>query len=209
MGYNQGLGTPAQFGFDNGQGSGPTYSVDYYSPCPNPSLDPSSSTIAATGGAGALGVVLPGPCEWTATASVDWITFPSCSSGLGPATLSYEVASQGSAVPRVGEILVNGSVHTVTQTGAACTVVSISDPDQSFPVGGGTHSFDLATNGPGCSWSAFSSAPWVTINSGAMGTGSSGTIAYSVAANPNAVERTAVIVVGGQSHFITQAQAAC
>ena len=209
MGYNQGLGTPAQFGFDNGQGSGPTYSVDYYSPCPNPSLDPSSSTIAATGGAGALGVVLPGPCEWTATASVDWITFPSGSSGLGPATLSYEVASQGSAVPRVGEILVNGSVHTVTQTGAACTVVSISDPDQSFPVGGGTHSFDLATNGPGCSWSAFSSAPWVTINSGAMGTGSSGTIAYSVAANPNAVERTAVIVVGGQSHFITQAQAAC
>jgi hypothetical protein len=209
LGYNQGLGTPAQFGFDDGQGSGPFFEVPFVSLCVSPPLDPASASIAATGGTLSLGVVATESCLWSASSSVDWVTFPSGNSGSGPGSLTYEVAAQGSADPRVGEIVINGSVHTLTQLGAACTVVSLGDPEQSFPVGGGTHSFDVATNGSACSWSAFSSAVWVTITSGATGTGSIGTIAYSVAANPSAVERTAVIVVGGQSHFITQEQAAC
>jgi len=46
LGYNQGLGTPAQFAYDNGQGSGPMTSVDFV---------PAPGAIALLGLAGLAG----------------------------------------------------------------------------------------------------------------------------------------------------------
>jgi len=46
LGYNQGLGTPAQFAYDNGQGSGPMVSVDFV---------PAPGAIALLGLAGLAG----------------------------------------------------------------------------------------------------------------------------------------------------------
>jgi len=209
LGYNQGLGTGIEFAYADTLGYGPTFETPFVSYCLAPPLSPTSSTIGASGGASSLSVQATSACVWTASSTVPWITFPSGSTGSGPGTLAFAVAAQASADVRTGEILVDGSTHLVTQLGAACTVVSLGDPDQSFPTGGGSHSFGVATNGSVCSWNAFPSASWVTITSGATGTGLAGTISYSIAANPTAVDRTAVIVVGSQSHQISQAAAPC
>jgi len=60
------------------------------------------------------------------------------------------------------------------------------------------------TAGNGYVWSAQSSAPWITITSGVTGIGS-GTVTYTVAANPYSYSRTGTIMIGGQSYTIIQA----
>ena len=50
-----------------------------------------------------------------------------------------------------------------------------------FPPAGGAGSVRVAT-AAGCGWTAASDAPWVTLLSGASGTGS-GRVSYAVAAN--------------------------
>jgi len=57
----------------------------------------------------------------------------------------------------------------------------------------------------GCSWSASGNASWISITSGASGTGN-GTVSYSVAANPGSA-RTGSLTVAGQAYSISQSGA--
>ena len=66
--------------------------------------------------------------------------------------------------------------------GTTCTY-SLSSQAQSFLASGGSGSVSI-TAGTGCSWTAASNAPWLSISSGATGTGN-GTVNYAVSANPN------------------------
>jgi hypothetical protein len=56
----------------------------------------------------------------------------------------------------------------------------------------------------GCTWSATSSAGWITITSGASGTGN-GTVNYTVAANTTGSTRAASINVADKSFTVSQA----
>jgi C1A family cysteine protease len=60
------------------------------------------------------------------------------------------------------------------------------------------------TPGDGCAWTATSSASWITITSGASGTGA-GTVQYAVAPATGASSRTGAITIQGQAFSITQA----
>lgn len=73
---------------------------------------------------------------------------------------------------------------------------------QSFPVTGGSGSFNLNTTSA-CDWQAVRSDSWITITGGASGTGN-GTVSYTVASNTGAA-RTGTITVGGRVYTITQA----
>ncbi len=85
--------------------------------------------------------------------------------------------------------------------GATC-VTSLSPTTQNIAGSGGTGSFNV--NAPGsCNWTAVPSNGFVTITSGATGSGN-GTVNFSVAAN-SGPQRTATIIVGGQVFNITQA----
>ena len=81
-------------------------------------------------------------------------------------------------------------------------VTSISPNSQSFPAAGGPASFNI-TAPAGCSWSASSTAAWLTITSPASGTGN-GTIDFSVAASSE-LQRRGSIVVGTQLFNVNQA----
>jgi ABC-type histidine transport system ATPase subunit len=59
------------------------------------------------------------------------------------------------------------------------------------------------TTTTGCSWTAVSSASWITISSGASGSGN-GTVLYTVAANTLRDPRTGTLTVGGQTLSVTQ-----
>lgn len=60
----------------------------------------------------------------------------------------------------------------------------------------------VTTAASGCTWTAVSNDPWITITGGASGTGI-GTVTYSITANSGA-ERIGTITVGGQTFTITQ-----
>ena len=57
------------------------------------------------------------------------------------------------------------------------------------------------TAAAGCSWTATSTASWITVTSAVV---SKGTIAYSVGANPSGADRTGTITVGGVTFTLTQ-----
>ena len=59
------------------------------------------------------------------------------------------------------------------------------------------------TAGTGCAWTAASNVPWITVASGASGSGN-GAVAYSVAANTGAA-RTGTMTVAGQTFTVNQA----
>jgi Tol biopolymer transport system component len=59
-----------------------------------------------------------------------------------------------------------------------------------------------ATAAGGCSWTAVSNAGWITVTSGANGSGN-GAVGYSVAVN-SGVARTGSITVAGQTFTVMQ-----
>lgn len=54
-----------------------------------------------------------------------------------------------------------------------------------------------------CSWTAISNSPWLTVTSGASGSGG-GTVTYSVTANTSTQPRTGSLTIAGQSFGVTQ-----
>src|SRR5262249_23709203 len=69
---------------------------------------------------------------------------------------------------------------------------------------------NIAVTAPnGCTWTANSTANWITVISGATGTGN-GMINYSAAAHTSAADRTGTITVADQTFTLTQtADGAC
>ena len=85
---------------------------------------------------------------------------------------------------------------------ATACVTSLSSTSQNFGAGGGTGSFNV-TAGGSCNWTSVPTDSFVTITSGANGSGN-GTVNFSVASN-NGPQRSATIVVSGKIFTITQA----
>src|SRR5207249_2136880 len=88
-----------------------------------------------------------------------------------------------------------------------CTPPTISPASQSVVAGGGTGSTTV-TAGAGCAWTAVSNATWITITTGAAGTGN-GSVTFSVAANTAGTSRTGTLTVVGNTFTVTQAGVPC
>jgi uncharacterized delta-60 repeat protein len=71
-----------------------------------------------------------------------------------------------------------------------------------FSDAGGSGSFDVITP-TACAWMAQSNVTWISITSGASGSGN-GTASYSVAANTDSTPRTGTVTVADQTLTITQ-----
>ncbi len=124
------------------------------------------------------------------------LRIPSGSGGIILPTSGAYLIEAGSGV--MGNYSLNLSVPD------GCTY-SLSAPSQSIPADGGTGSVSVTTQS-GCTWSATPSDSWMTITSGAGGTGN-GTVNFSVSANPGANPRTGTITIGGQALTVNQAGA--
>jgi hypothetical protein len=172
-------------------------------PC-NYSIAPPEAAIAASGGSGAITVSTGVTCAWTAASNAAWITVVSGGSGTGTGAVAYSVAANP-GVARTGTVAVAGQTFTVTQAAASCSY-ALSPTQASIAAAGGSGTFAV-TAGDGCSWTASSTAAWVTVTSGTSGSGS-GAIAFTVTANPEPAVRTAGIVIAGQTFTVTQAPAA-
>ena len=93
-------------------------------------------------------------------------------------------------------------IAKISGLAAACTY-SIAPTAQSTGASGGTGSVTV-TAPFGCTWTATSNATWITITSGASGSGN-GTVGYSAAANRTNDVRTGNLTIAGLGFVVTQA----
>ena len=164
------------------------------------SLNVPSQSLPVTAGAGSpIGVSAVAGCNWTATATVPWITITGGASGVGNGSVTFSViANSGSS--RAGAINIGSQVHTVTQAGSCSS--SIAPLSQTVPAAGGTATSVTVTAGAGCNWTAVPSQSWLTVTSGASGSGN-GTVGLSVEANLGP-DRSAAVTIAGQTHIVSQ-----
>jgi hypothetical protein len=114
-----------------------------------------------------------------------------------------------SNTPSEARIVAHGPGGTGVSVAAGAFVyecpVALSSAGESVAAAGGTHSVQVTADAQ-CGRTAISTADWITITSGATGSGS-GPLTYAVAANSSALSRTATLTIGGRLHMVTQAGA--
>jgi hypothetical protein len=148
---------------------------------------------------GAFTVDVTSSCPWTASSDQPWLTTSSRSSAWSShAPLSYAVAPNSSGSPRTGRITVSGGGSSaqliVTQPSSTPCVSSIVPSAVNVAGAGASGQSAVTVAGTNCGWAAQANQPWITITSGFSGT-TSGTIAYTVAANAGAAQRFGRIIV--------------
>ena len=176
-----------------------TITVNQAAPC-SFAVSPTSASSGAAGGAGTpITVATTSGCAWTASSGVNWISIASGASGTGSGTVTYSVQTNTGAA-RMGTLTVAGQTVTISQ-GAACTYV-IAPTSQTIDSPGGTGGPVSVTTQSGCAWTAVSNAPWITVTSGASGTGS-GSVSFTVAANGGG-QRTGTLTIAGATFTVTE-----
>ncbi|MDT7603914.1 MAG: hypothetical protein QOF61_1911, partial [Acidobacteriota bacterium] len=168
------------------------------------SLSASGINFGAAGGNSAFNVNTQSNCDWTARSNDSWINITAITQPSGAGFVNFNVAPNDGA-PRTGTISAAGLTFNVTQTtGCTFNITPASLPQ--FPAAGGQGSIQM-TAGTTCSWTATSLASWITITSGASGTGT-GFVNFTVAPNADAAPRTGQIAHTDDSFYaITQAAA--
>ena len=173
-------------------------------------------SFSSQGGPGTFTVTASGTgcAGWGLSSDSSWLTFTSGSTGTGSGSAMFSVSANTSTSQRTGVITLDATHKvTITQSGAqtpACTY-SISSTDSqpiaySTGTGDGTFTGTIAvTAGTGCTWSAASSASWITITAGSTGTGN-GTVTYTVPANTGGA-RGGTISVADKTYIVVQAAA--
>jgi len=146
------------------------------------------TSVPAAGGTGAISVEAGTGCAWFATSSQSFVTL-SASQGTAAGSVQFTVAANTSANQRTATLVVAGSSFTVTQAAAPAPVCTyrLNGRERTFDANGALGGVDMRV-AAGCAWQAQSDVPWLTITSGASGSGD-GTISYTVAANPGITQR--------------------
>jgi all-beta uncharacterized protein/BACON domain-containing protein len=169
-------------------------------------LTPATVNVSLNGGSGQVSVATASDCAWTATTDGDWITLASPTAGSGSGTVSF-TAAPNTGSERTASLVIGGQRATIVQSAQSeapsqCSY-TISPSSENIPATGGAGApIDVQTQS-GCTWTAASNAPWITITSGTNGTGN-GSVVYTVAANTGAA-RTGTLTIAGRTFTVMQA----
>ncbi len=138
----------------------------------------------------------------------------------GDGKIRVDLATAMVALPPPG-VVYEARVSAVGPGGSAASALSnqfmfsvpcayaISPTSKSLAAAGGSNSVSVSvTSGSGCAWTAVSNVSWLTITSGASGTGN-GTVSYTAAANSSTSPRTGTMTIAGQTFTVTQAGITC
>jgi hypothetical protein len=170
-------------------------------------LTSAEQSVGNSGGPITIGVSAPTGCAWTATTTADWITITNGTQGSGAGTVTLSVAAN-TGPDRSGTVTVAAQIFTVKQASGTSTpppcAYDLTAAGQSVATSGGEFTVGVTTTN-GCAWTAISQADWITVTSGASGSGS-GTVGLSAAANPGPL-RVGTVVIAGRTFTVTQAGA--
>ena len=187
-------------------------------------LSQTEETMGAAGGTGTVDVTALAGCTWIARTNDNWITVAAGTSGNGSGKVTFRVDPQYGNAPRTGTLSIAGRSFTVQQSAAAQAPVpsppapppppppppceyAIDPTSHSFTVFGGAGQTVNVTTNSGCAWTAASNTAWISITSGASGSGP-GSATFRVQANLGG-ERTGTLTIAGQSFTVTQPALVC
>ena len=172
-------------------------------------LQSTTGAVPAPGGQGAVGVIAPASCGWSAVSDdPSWLTVVSAGS-MGTSNVVFSALPNPAATPRVGTLTIQSLTFTVTQAPASCSYTLDTPGLPLSSVGVASATFGFSTITVGCSApTAVSYSDWVTIANTSFG-GSAGSVVFSVQANPTATSRQATIQLGDKNFTVSQAGAAC
>ncbi|MEZ5402690.1 MAG: BACON domain-containing protein [Bryobacteraceae bacterium] len=184
-----------------GQPADSTFALTYVADGPCLFTFASSSLSASAGGGALANLVTTGAgCSWSAVSSSQWIAVTSPTrTGSGEATI--QVSANASGSPRSGIVTVGSNTFTVSQS-AACSYSLDRTSSASSRQGGASTVTVIAPQG--CPWTARSNSPWISIASGASGSGG-GTVAYTVQPTTMPSSRTGTLTIAGIVFTDTQA----
>src|SRR5215470_4523713 len=92
---------------------------------------------------------------------------------------------------------------TTTTTSTPACAFALGSSSANANGGGDTITVSVGTSGATCAWTAVSNAAFITIKSGASGTGS-GSVVLTIATNPGNV-RSGTVTIAGQTFTVNQA----
>ncbi len=175
-------------------GSGPcTYGVT-----------PTSKSFTSAAGTGTETITTTAGCSWSAMSNDSFIAITTTSTGTGSGSVSYSVAANTALTSRTGTMTIAGATITISQAAAPACTYALFPTSTNAPSNALTNTVAM-TAGAGCAWNATPNGSWITIQSGASGTGN-GSITYALAANTNSSnQRIGTITAAGQTFTITQA----
>ena len=159
-------------------------------------IDPIARTFTKTGGAAT--VLTSGSGSWTASTDSDWISIKPRTSGDAGVSCVYVVSKNMSTDTRVGQVVIDGNVHTVTQTGYDATL----DTNEVTAGMDGTTGDVTITVDAGISWTIANDVDWISFDvTSGMGTH---TVHYTIVPYAGIVTRTASIRIAGQNFVVAQ-----
>ena len=165
-------------------------------------IDPANAEAAPGGSDGTIAVDAAAGCAWSAVSDAPWLTVTGGANGSGSGEVRYQAAGNDGPSARTGRITIGGQVFTLQQAGCSYAI----DPASAAANPGETNGRISVEAASGCSWTAESDQPWLSLTGGSSGTGS-GELRYRAAANDGASTRTGRITVAGLA--FTLQQAAC
>ena len=169
-------------------------------------LSPITRTHGHAAATNTVAVTSSNGCPWTVINTNTWVILLSPASGTGNATVTYRVTANGNVPDRSGVLTIAGQPFSLVQNGLGCTV-SVTPNTRSHGYGTASNGLSVAVNA-GCAWAASTTNSWITLVTGATGTGN-GTVGYLVAANPSGLPRTGAVVVDDEVLALTQDGAPC
>jgi hypothetical protein len=168
-------------------------------------INPTSQSFGSDAGIGTVAVSAGSGCSWNAASNASWVQITSPTSGSGDGSVDYSVDANTSSSSRVGTMTIAGLTFTVNQSGAAACTFAISPTRMTFQVSGGS-GVVMVTAAAGCDWTAVSNATWITITTGASGSGN-GQVSYSVATYTGKPRnRNGTMTIAGQTFSIKQSR---
>ena len=130
------------------------------------------------------------------------MTITSGSSGTGNGAVSVSLTPNTNVAERTGTLTIAGQSVAVREDGVAPCTLDISPSTATYNKDAATGTFSVTAPAQ-CSWTAASNAGWLTVTSGASGSGN-GTVAYSLERNRELTSRTGGIAVGQRTFVVTQ-----
>ena len=140
-------------------------------------------------------------CEWAANVSAGWLNVTRGARGMGSGRVTVAADANPSPQPRAGKVSVAGESVDVTQAGVSCTF-KVTPDRRNVSARGDFSSFKVKTD-RGCAWTARSNSAWITIASGASGTGD-GEVAFEAAPNRDKGQREGTLTIAGQVVTVRQ-----
>ena len=146
-------------------------------------VSPDRTSFTKDSSTGAVTVSAAAPCAWSAASDVPWVTVTSGAQGAGDGAVLYAVARNTEIPERHGNLLVAGRTIALTQAGdtGGCQY-SVAPIEFNVCMSVPNELTTTMTTQPSCPWTATPGSSWLTVTSGASGSGS-GSIRFRVSDN--------------------------